>query len=748
MRKITVLVYLLLSHCVINAQIIDKQLSLYPIYFYGGLTSIDPYNANRLKPYSCLNIENYYFDNNNLFQSRDGWDNYVTITNINKTPNNIIQYKNNNTNQNFYLISYDTDLYRFVNNSFTKINIDTAIKTYNNYKRGFITEKSILYFGDGANNNYKWSGGDTTYIMGVQEPQSSLTAASSGIGSVDTGEHKYLYTFVSKKTSENFLEVESNPNENPTTITLTNGDSGVALSNIAVSNNPAVTHKRIYRTKANLTTVYFLVDEISNDSTSYVDTKNDLDLGTSQLERYTRSQPIASKYFIKYKGRIWFAGNNIYKDRLYFSGYNTPEYIDLDYDYVTDIENNEIIGMSIVNGNLVIFTDKSVWAIYISDEDVLTPANWRKVEISKGIGCISNKSIVNLENGVIFLSNKGLFSLGINFAGDVSANGAFLYLSEEIKNDYDNYISKYPSFVSAIYKDFYYYMTYSTNGYYNNKIYVYNTRIGKGTFYTGYFANNFLYDLENDVFLASSSLKDGLVLRLENDYIYDGIYQFDVNITTTSEVWSSVYNETLIVCNLTERLTTDTSITDTNLLNSLVGQSLYLYSGDTNQYINFVPIISNDSQSITVKTDFTPIDTGIFARTGTRNHIIETVYYDISGEFIEKAMQYMFLGLYVENGLMEVLAYYDNEFDYITTIIENEQEVYFYINNDPIQYINDNNFLNDFVGYNDKYKLSYELKNTFNQIKFKTIVNTFNALTPTKLYVWYKDLRVNWIGDK
>lgn len=113
---------------------------------------------------------------------------------------------------------------------------------------------------------------------GITTPSSAATAADSGTGSVqgiDTGTYYYKVTFYS---SYSGLESNVSASANATTPSDT---YVVNLTSIPTSTDNSVTARKIYRTKLDDTTVYYLLTTIADNTTTiYEDSKDDTELGS------------------------------------------------------------------------------------------------------------------------------------------------------------------------------------------------------------------------------------------------------------------------------------------------------------------------------------------------------------------------------------------------------------------------------------------------------------------------------------
>lgn len=99
-------------------------------------------------------------------------------------------------------------------------------------------------------------------IWGIVAPCQAATLAAGAAGSL-TGTYKVVYTFVRKDGSK--IAHESNPSPASNTVSVT--AQQINISNLEVSGDPQVTHKRIYRT-TNGGIIYLFDQEVTNATTT------------------------------------------------------------------------------------------------------------------------------------------------------------------------------------------------------------------------------------------------------------------------------------------------------------------------------------------------------------------------------------------------------------------------------------------------------------------------------------------------
>lgn len=121
------------------------------------------------------------------------------------------------------------------------------------------------------------------------------------------------------------------------------------------------------------------------------------------------SPPIA-EIIATFQNFVFLAGNDTYPYRLYFSNdgdettWSGTDYID-----IGDLT-NPITGLAVLFGKLYIFTRRAIYELRGYDRDTFAVD-----EVSLSVGCVAYKSIVRVDNNLIFLSDRGIYSYdGIN----------------------------------------------------------------------------------------------------------------------------------------------------------------------------------------------------------------------------------------------------------------------------------------------------------------------------------------------
>lgn len=242
-------------------------------------------------------------------------------------------------------------------------------------------------------------------VNGAQVAVNTITVddGSGGSHTMKSGDTAYFFDAVSAGYVERQVTAVSG-----TTITVA-GAAVTVADNAVISNNLRI---GIYRneTSAVTPTVFFLVDEIPNNSFSatqvYVDNKTDAQLGAQITPPLTdRSTPVKGKYISAFRNQMVIAGNYENQNTVYWSDVESPEYFPLGFNSsdVNTIEGDRISGIAPNNEIFAIFKTRS---IYIFSGDIGNN-NVRFDQVSNDIGCVAHHTIKEVRGILFFLSDVG-----------------------------------------------------------------------------------------------------------------------------------------------------------------------------------------------------------------------------------------------------------------------------------------------------------------------------------------------------
>jgi hypothetical protein len=263
-----------------------------------------------------------------------------------------------------------------------------------------------MYIGNGKDTNIRFDANaatPTAYQMGITAPavKNTVSAPAAG-GSMAAGVYSYKYTFV------NVLGQESNPSPKSDDVTITGGSGNytVNLSAVAVSSDPQVTKRNIYRTTVNGGLWLLLATLADNSTTVYADTNSDAAL-TIAVEGFSNGVPPKFSMIDIYKGVAFMAGDPNNLSRVWFSGNSKPACVDSN-DY-RDLDANDgdiVTGLKRYLTTMVVFKNGSIWNAIGDDR-----TNFGFQRMDTAVGSVNNAGIVDVPvRGVLaFMSPTARF---------------------------------------------------------------------------------------------------------------------------------------------------------------------------------------------------------------------------------------------------------------------------------------------------------------------------------------------------
>jgi hypothetical protein len=243
------------------------------------------------------------------------------------------------------------------------------------------------------------------YKLGVPAPSSAPSATVSGnpTNASDVAlSVAYVVTYVTG------WGEESAPS-GPTEVVSYKAGQTVNLTSIPVApaGNYNITSKRIYRSNSGSKgTAYQFVTEIGIATTSYADSKTSIELGET-VATWGWAEPPDTMQGLKLLANgfgIGFSGNTLYPSEP-FALYAYP----LAYQLSTE---SPIVGIGVFGQSAFIGTKGNPYVVTGSD-----PATLSMIKLEANQACVSKRSIVSMNGGVVYASPDGLFlvnSGGIN----------------------------------------------------------------------------------------------------------------------------------------------------------------------------------------------------------------------------------------------------------------------------------------------------------------------------------------------
>ena len=579
--------------------------------------------------------------------------------------------------------------------------------------------------------NYVESNPNDTYLVVNIVGETDAIANTTSVLSYDTSYHYDTTTnpgdttIVIDTISYNTVPYIS------TTYTVNYGSCTIA--NICTSPNELVNKRAIYRTKrmlfydTSLIVSYYLVGHINNNTdTTFYDNYHDTQIGLDPMDVNNNTVVPTGRFTVAYQNRLFVTGNDTNPYKLYVSG--TADKNNFSYNFETYNPNINVYNFSDVgkftavaqcNGVVVLFTEKTMWALYIGEiEDRTT---WRLKQIADNLGCINHFGIANMEGRLIIPTGKGLYILAIETSGEYAINSQLIYknFGDKVENTYDEYIKNNNNKIYGFYDDFIYRLSYQRDKSYNNRELVFNTKRGIWCEHSGYYANCYV-TTQNNNFYAFSSLPNGLVMELD-----EGTYNGDTS-------YSNIANTYVIGTDIDTVYFYDTdSSFDTLIDDYCQGQSFLYFSDDSNSWTSNYTIDNGTNYIVIPKTgDLSSIvdSTVLIGRIEVEDK--KGWSFGLPEDFFNrKILRYLFIDTDEYSGDMDLFIYYD----------KNSVRQKIKLSNSANGYALDVDFVLDVTAYldetGDNVRQREDLKPYTTCEKFKFDFYS-NSKSPLKLFQW------------
>jgi len=175
----------------------------------------------------------------------------------------------------------------------------------------------------------------------------------------------------------------------------------VNLTSIPVSSDSQVTGRKIYRTTLGGTRFYWLATIYDNTSTTYTDNVSDTALALGAEVEEDHDIAPNGKFSAWWDNRLWIAQDDI----VYYSQDGIPEHFSLSARNIP-IEkgdpNDKITQLVAFKDSLYVFRKKSIYSIQAN------AVAYGKYLIENHTGCRAPWSMVEVNNNLVFLSDRGL----------------------------------------------------------------------------------------------------------------------------------------------------------------------------------------------------------------------------------------------------------------------------------------------------------------------------------------------------
>lgn len=217
------------------------------------------------------------------------------------------------------------------------------------------------------------------------------------------------------------------------------------------------------------------------------------------------SSDVKYKYATILNGRQFVANVKIsgsqqteeYPNFVMYSESGSPDLIPTtNFIKLEDLQGGEIVGIETLMSDLVVFMTKGIFRISIPNGD---PTNWSLVEAHPNIGCLHDRGITKVPNGIFFLSQEDVIFLDSGFRAT--------QITYPIRDDYQATVASNSSIMRTHYDVKYNRIIITKNVSSNTEFYVYD--ILKQTWstelHTGVEYDEFALDNNNNTLLIESS---------------------------------------------------------------------------------------------------------------------------------------------------------------------------------------------------------------------------------------------------
>lgn len=204
---------------------------------------------------------------------------------------------------------------------------------------------------------------------------------------LEDGTFQYVITYYNSTDG-----TESPPN--PLSDEVTTSSGYVTISNILASDDPQVTHIRLYRLGGSAT-IFTLVTELTNVDQSYEDRNPTIDLPGDLLSSSDNYPPVDGLMFLTEAYAQFFgAKGNV----LYISKIGQPDYWPYQIEFSKDIT-----GIGVMPNGVMVYTYYETYTLTGTD-----PSTFVRYLLASDQGCISHKSVQFVKNTLLWMSTDGL----------------------------------------------------------------------------------------------------------------------------------------------------------------------------------------------------------------------------------------------------------------------------------------------------------------------------------------------------
>lgn len=410
------------------------------------------------------------------------------------------------------------DMYRMSGN--TEIIIPSAQSIYtNNIPVQAVNFQNKMFISNGGALPYKWNGSEFTQ-WGIPSP-SSPTAAIGSDGTL-TGNYKYVVIglnseFVQGNYGSESVEVSATTNN-------------INLTDIPVFPVSAgVNTKQVCRNTALASGLYYVVTEISNAQTTYLDDNDDSLLVTEVP--LDQGVPPYFTCILNHQNRMFGASNtSSNKSFLWFSKLNKPEVFSSDnFLEIGEGDGYPITALGLLSNHLIIAKNDgqgngATYLLYMPDAN---PINWTVAKLDTESGGQSASVMVKYRNFLAYINRYGIFDLNEFAVGDIRSDPLSFNIEKDIFTLSNDFLYKADAITWK--NKVWFSVPYGSLQQTNNKIYQYDfvkgragveRELGAWSVFTDLNVANFTIH-DGDLY-GGSSKDDGYIYKLDTGTNDDG----------------------------------------------------------------------------------------------------------------------------------------------------------------------------------------------------------------------------------
>lgn len=348
-------------------------------------------DASELGPGDAEDAQNLNLDKGTL-DKRDGWTAFYNFTAKGAILGQF-EYK-----------KLDGTIRRLVKAGTTLQSIDPDLGVINEILTGLHASNHLsvavvndkAYFCDGT--VFKVTDGSAVHNAQIARPASFPTMVQLSNGNL-RGNYDYKVTFYSTTWGQESPASDADP------LPIETEGEKVRLSSIPTSADARVDARRIYRRKVSASeTEWHLVTTINdNATTTYDDNKVDSDVSDTEIAPLSFSDSLPAFKYMAFQGGVLFltAGDT----KLYFT--RADRFWEID-DFTTvgsEGDADNITGLVAWQGLLVVLKERSIWTLSGN-----TPDTFFIRKVWSGVGCRSQFSIVEHDEALYFLGERGFYA--------------------------------------------------------------------------------------------------------------------------------------------------------------------------------------------------------------------------------------------------------------------------------------------------------------------------------------------------